>query len=588
MAFWDKPISREFERVSGASCDFDRGVDEMEHPRSATRLPSIPSRVPSTPLQRLATVCTLRAIARLFVFGFPITFVLASWLAGAGFPYYHDNNETLLVYVEARNLEIWDPNEYGWLAATDTDPAQPRVEHVYTHMPNGPRYLHYLLLRAGIRDLRHHTLILSLIATTLTVVLLSRALKYTALQVVSLAIVLDYPGFLAWTINTYRVWIFVLYFGMVLAVARHRPLWVGVTAFAAFQADIGVSLFICAAAVAQALLMHGRQATWLIVTLVAGTLLSVAIFGAQVLSYYGWDGFTGELAATYVRRGPGGAQMALWTYFIHSWLGFLRLFTSVGKDMYNPFVAVILMSGLVVAPWLLVRRQLSEAHRFVAILTVSATFGAIVTSTLLFGYFVDAFIESQLPFASLMIALSIGTVALGLHRLVVHYSRLDVLGAVCGAAMLLPVVAASVSLYRPPVTPDLIQVLTDDYQGRSIVGPGLIAEFAFAMTGGRAASLGGLGSSAGFPAVAADLDRLRSMRDADGTLLFLCLEPVYPAHATNPLFAACRDLVADMAPKMRGTVASGQGWMLMRFDPDAGTITAETQRPLPSDYGSEK
>jgi hypothetical protein len=101
-------------------------------------------------------------------------------------------------------------------------------------------------------------------------------------------------------------------------------------------------------------------------------------------------------------------------------------------------------------------------------------------------------------------------------------------------------VIASLSSYRPPVSPDLIRLLTDEYQGRSIVGPGIIPELAFALTGGRAASTGGPTSSAGFPVMKADLVQLNSMPDADGKILLLCLDPVYQEHWSAPSLRTVR------------------------------------------------
>lgn len=53
-------------------------------------------------------------LSRLVVVGLQLAFVVASWFAAAGFPYYPDNNETFLSYVHAHNLETWDPWQYGW------------------------------------------------------------------------------------------------------------------------------------------------------------------------------------------------------------------------------------------------------------------------------------------------------------------------------------------------------------------------------------------------------------------------------------------------------------------------------------------
>ena len=95
-------------------------------------------------------------VNRVVVAGLPLVFVVCSWFAAAGFPYFLDNNETFLSYVHARNLEIWNPWEYGWLTAHGTDPQSPTTEFIYSHNPNAPRYLHFLLLRLGFRELPSH------------------------------------------------------------------------------------------------------------------------------------------------------------------------------------------------------------------------------------------------------------------------------------------------------------------------------------------------------------------------------------------------------------------------------------------------
>src|SRR5581483_2522478 len=114
-------------------------------------------------------------------------FVVASWFAGHGFPYYLDNNETFLSFVHARNLEIQDPWRYGWLTIDASDLTPSENLDVYTHNPNAPRYLHYLLLRAGIRELSAHLLILGLLGTVATVAVLWRLFGQAELLVVPLA-----------------------------------------------------------------------------------------------------------------------------------------------------------------------------------------------------------------------------------------------------------------------------------------------------------------------------------------------------------------------------------------------------------------
>ena len=507
------------------------------------------------------------ASARLFVFTFPLVFVVASWLAGAGLPYYIDNNETYLTYVHARNLEIWDPSEYGWLTAAATDPTLPQTEKVYAHNPNGPRYLHYLLLRAGIRDLPNQTLLLSLIATGLSVLLLWHLFNHHVLLVVPLAVVLDYSGFLAWTVNTYRVWTFVLYFGAILAVVRGRPGWLGLVTFAAFQVEYGLALFLGTTTTILAILIHGRRAWSLIATSALGAIVSLSLFAGQILWYAGWDGLVTDLTATFARRTTHGASTGIDQHLLKSVLGLIVLCVSVSRDAYNHVVGSILVVGLMAAPVLLLRGRRSEPHRFLVMLMISTTLGAVVTSTLLFNYFVEGFVFSQLPLATFLIAPAMGIVSLELQRLLAGRWPRPGLAALCGAMALLPLLAASVTMYRPPVAPDLIRLLATSYQGRSIVGPGISPELAFALTGGRAASIGGIGSSLSVPAVPADREQLASMRDADGTLTLACLDPVTPAHTKNPLFADCKDILADMAPRIRSTDAVGAGWTVARFEP---------------------
>src|SRR5689334_22399119 len=76
---------------------------------------------------------TMVGLARLVVIGFPLLFVVISWIFAAGYPYYIDNNESILHFVAARNLEIWDPGQYAWMTAEETDPRSVAADHFYTH-----------------------------------------------------------------------------------------------------------------------------------------------------------------------------------------------------------------------------------------------------------------------------------------------------------------------------------------------------------------------------------------------------------------------------------------------------------------------
>lgn len=500
---------------------------------------------------------------------FPLLFVVASWLAGAGFPFYFDNNETFLSYVHARNLEIWDPWEYGWLTAEATDPARDTVEKIYAHNPNAPRYLHYLLLSAGVRELSQHVLILGLLGTGLSVALLLRAFSHPTLLVVPLAVVLDYTGFLAWTVNTYRVWTFVLYVGLILAVTRDRPRWVGILTFCLFQVEYGMALFMGVTTTLLAVLTYGWQSRTTIVAAALGAVVSLAVFGAQVLAYYGWEGFVHELAVTYARRGTDGAEMGLGAYARQAWDGTVLLIGQIGFDTYNRAVLVIWIASVVLSLRTLGRGDATEPRRFLARLTVATLGGTVVTSALLYGYFVDGFVHSRLPLAVFLVAPAIGVVAVELRVLVGARSSSPLLGPLCSGVALLPLVAASISQYRPPVAVEMFRLLQTEYRGKAVVAPNLGPalsgpELAFALTGGRAFRTGDV------DVTSEDLRHLEPLRDADGTLTYVCLDTLYLRWTTKlGAVNVCDLAVSRMVPRGHDVLAEGIGWTIMRVNREA-------------------
>jgi hypothetical protein len=503
-------------------------------------------------------------LSRLVVYGLPVAFVVISWLVSAGFPYYLDSNESFLSYLHARNLEIWNPDEYGWLTAHGTDPQQPTTEFVYAHNPNAPRYLNYLLLRAGIRDLPQHVLILSLACTSLAVWLLWRVFADPALVVVPLAVVFDYTGFLSWTVNTYRMWTFVLFFGLVLAVVARRPLWAGVLMFLLFQVEYGMALFVGMTAVMLALLTHRRRAWPLLLATGLGAVLSVGAFGIQVLAYYGWDGLLNELAVTYVRRGTVGESGGGARYLYQAWNGPVLLLTQVALGTYNLAVLVMVLKGVVSSVVALRRGSLSDAHRFVGNLTVATTVSMIATSTVLYGYFVDGFVLSMLPLTTFLIAPALGIVALELRAILGRLSSWPQLTMLSTVVVLAPLVAASITHFRPPIAVELFHRLQTEYRGKTIVGPNpgawqMNPALAFALTGGRAVP------TSDIDATPDDVRRFEALRGADGSLTYVCLDTLYLRDGPNPARRSTCDVAVDrMVPRGHQIMAQGNGWAIIQ------------------------
>ena len=509
----------------------------------------------------LAAITTCRVA----VFFLPLMFVVASWLASAGFPNYLDSTEMFQSYVHARNLEIWDPWQYGWLTAAATDPLLLGTERVYTHNPNAPRFLHYLLLCVGVRELPAQVLILSLAATAISTALLLGVFRHPALLVATLAVVLDFSGFLSWTVNTYRIWIFAAFFGLILSVSHRRPVWVGIATFLLFQIEYGSAAFVGVTGGALALLLHGRRATVLLVAMAIGAGLSVLLFGLQVFAYLGWDGSLDELAITYARRGSAGDAGGPGSMLLHAVQGPAMLGSMVATGTHNLLVLMVAVSGLVFGARNLLPGRAVGPERFVSALAVASAFGMVATSAVLFGYFVDGFVRTLLPISVFLIAPAAGVVAFELRRLLSRRFRVHYLGAVCSLIVLAPIAAGSASHFRPPTAVELFERLENDYRGRTIVAPNpnpaqVTPELAFAFTGGRALR------TSEVAATPEDIVQFESLREPDGTLTYLCLDIVYLRWKSSPEAAnTCDPAVEEMQMRGHTVVASGVGWTMMQL-----------------------
>ena len=186
------------------------------------------------------------------VTGLALLFVLGAWIYSGGYPYIYDGNETALSFVHALSLYNFNPVDFSFLTSHETEfnKAAPDPALLYTHNPNFPRYIHYLLLLAGVKSFTAHVLLITLTVTLLNMLALKwlmstmigdmPAAQWIA-ALAAIVMVLDYHGFLSYTVNTYRTFVFCLLWLCLLSVASPwRPWAIVIAFFALFQLSTGL------------------------------------------------------------------------------------------------------------------------------------------------------------------------------------------------------------------------------------------------------------------------------------------------------------------------------------------------------------
>jgi hypothetical protein len=226
---------------------------------------------------------------------------------------------------------------------------------------------------------------------------------------------------------------------------------------------------------------------------------------------------------------------------------------------------VVVLAGLTFAARTLIRRHGGDSELLLSRVIIATMAGAVATSTVLYGYFVDGFVVSLLPLSTLLIAPSTGLVALELRRLLAPLWSSPRLGAVSATIALLPIMVASAQHAEPPVAVELFHRLQTEYRGRTIiapsVGPWMANDaLAFALTGGRAIRVSDL------DATLDDVRRFDTLRDQDGMLTYLCLDTVYLRQRyRSDAFNVCDLAEASMVPRGHQIVADGPGWFIMQI-----------------------
>ena len=302
---------------------------------------------------------------------FPVPIVCAICIY-YGVPYFKDANETFRSYLHAWQLVYGHPFDYAFL----TVGGLPGWLHAYTHNPNFPRYVHALFLLVGIKDITIQTAVISTCCTAATIAFIYKTFERpTAFWLVTFTF-LDWVGFQYFT-NTYRAWSFVLFWGCLWAMRRR---W---TAFAAFfilfQYEYGFAAF----AAVTALIFHDgwRERRYA----VAGAILSLVVFGVQVVSYLGWNAALSEVMVTLQRR----AALSVWNsqipYRLYVWPIAAVAVIAIGRSGLGQLYGAMICGG------------------FCAFLV-------------LHEYVVDAFMNFGLPFLTFFVVVGFALLAQRLGR----------------------------------------------------------------------------------------------------------------------------------------------------------------------------
>ena len=223
-------------------------------------------------------------IGQLVVWVLPPGFVLVSWWVATGFPYYLDSNETFLSYVHARNLEPWNPAEYGWLTAEATDPD---VQPLRTCTPT-TRTVRAICTSCCSRLESVSWRCTSLCSGCWPAV--DGLVAHTDVSAAGVA-----GGGAGRSAGLCRVSGLdrqrvpcldlraVLWSGA--GYCESTPGWAAVLTFLLFQVESGTALFVGVTVTALVALLHGWGTHRLVLASAAGAVLSLAVFAGQVLTY---------------------------------------------------------------------------------------------------------------------------------------------------------------------------------------------------------------------------------------------------------------------------------------------------------------
>jgi len=233
-----------------------------------------------------------------------------------------------------------------------------------------------------------------------------------------------------------------------------------------------MAAFVAITTLTFALLSYKARGLRFVAAGAVGAMLPLAIFVLEVVVFYGWDDLVHEVtvARTWILSFGAGADSIRFLY--EAGHGPILLLWTVASDTHNITVFVMVVAGIVSSFFALSRGWLSEPHRFLSNLTVSATIGTIVASSMLYASFVDGFVNSTLPLASFLIAPALGALALELQTLLGKVWRSPHVMTLTTALVVVPVLLATIVHYEPPVEFQLYRQVQNELRQRPGVGPG--------------------------------------------------------------------------------------------------------------------
>jgi hypothetical protein len=267
-----------------------------------------------------------------------------------------------------------------------------------------------------------------------------------------------------------------------------------------------------------------------------------------------------ELSETYLRRSSSGAAPGV--------VELLRLY--LAHTFYSPYlwpllgyalVSAVLFRTLLLAD--VVDRlwgDLRSARRLAGDLLLSVGAGAVVTASILRGYFTDGFVQTYFPFLGFGIAAAWGVVVLDAAALgslaVVSFRRcVPFARAVPVAVALVLTVQNSAREWWafPPLSGGVMATLSQpQWHDRPIVAPVTANVLAHIMTNGRSADVPALATPERLRATAAVL--------ATDRLLYLCLH--------RPWFGVdCPAIRTEFEARGYTTLATGRDYFLAELRP---------------------
>jgi len=468
-----------------------------------------------------------------------VLFAAYQWVYSGGFPYIKDGNETAMSYVHALNLYNYNPFATRFLTSTDTDFTKKATDarQVYTHNPNFPRYVHYILLLLGLKSFTAQVLLIIIVMTLVNMLALRRLLLtllgngsyggWLAL-VAMFGTLTDYIGFLAYTVNTYRTYVFCLLWLSLFLVIRPGKRWqLFAVVFMAFQLEYGFAIFVLVSTIALLLMHGGPRKLGLAAAALGGAAASMLVFLVQLITYLPYTYIWQEFGRTSHRRGGAGFL----SYFTTTLPGWGAKIQAVNSPALNAMLCWALATSIVICVRARTQARApgegASARLALASLYLSLTIGAVASSAALTDYFLDAFFGSLLPFMTFFNATAMALVASDLYELVRRISwggrplRIAA-GAAIGMLVLWPMARQSLRWWHdyPGLSGGYIDVLKKHYHKKPILVMGHFTYIPTAITEGRALWMSG----EEVDIANADFSRFDEFRDEKGELVFLCLD----------------------------------------------------------------